>query len=253
MIYGCNTNRRRKFWERRLRRSPRLSPQNRPGRATAAVAAVRTTIDKTNARHVPTRPIRRVPRPNSMVVLPYLPVPRPLDRLRSDRQDCASQLRQHKTRSSCCFVFWPPATPGVVEKTRAGSMNVSVDGSRDRLRRWPNLTRSANGLPDRLMTICIDFTGNALASPRMCHYMSHRSGHLVTVGRGSEFSWPIWLARASRLVAPVGRPMPTTQSPLWCRARCWRRFSSASLTHDSVSVIDSYHGTSSCPILTTGG
>jgi hypothetical protein len=40
----------------------------------------------------------------------------------------------------------------------------------------------------------------------MYHYMSHRSGHLVTVGRGSEFSWPIWLARASRLVpylAPI--------------------------------------------------
>lgn len=43
--------------------------------------------------------------------------------------------------------------------------------------------------------------------------------------------------------------MPTTQSPLWCRARCWRRFSSASLTHDSVQIIDSYHGTSQLPDL----
>ena len=91
----------------------------------------------------------------------------------------------------------------------------------------------------------------------MCHYMSHRSGHLVTVGGGSEFSWPIWLARASRLVpclAPVGEAdAHDAVPPLVPAARCWRRFSWASLTHDSVSVIDSYHGTSSCPILTTGG
>jgi hypothetical protein len=103
------------------------------------------------------------------------------------------------------------------------------------------------------MAICRHFTGNALASPRTYHYMSHRSGHLVTVGRGSEFSWPIWLARASRLV-PYLAPIREADAhdavpPLVPAAPCWRRFSSASLTHDSVQIIDSYHGTSQLPDL----
>jgi hypothetical protein len=123
MVYKCSTNRRRRFLVRRLRRSP-LSPPGRPGRATAAVAAVRTTIDETNARRVPTPPIRRVTRSCSMVVLPYLPSPlaRSIPSYQTDRSAPPS-FRQHKTRSSICFVF-RPRHAWVAEKTRARPINV---------------------------------------------------------------------------------------------------------------------------------
>ena len=104
---------------------PRLSPPGRPGRTTAAVAAVRTTIDETNASHVPTRPIRRVPRPNSMVVLPYLPVPSPArsPQIRQTDRTAPLSFRQNKTRSSLCFVFRAPTTPGRPRKPERGPIN----------------------------------------------------------------------------------------------------------------------------------
>jgi hypothetical protein len=156
MVYKCSTNRRRRFLVRRLRRSP-LNPPGRPGRATAAVAAVAavpTTIDETNTRRVPTRPIRRVPRPCSMVVLPYLPSPlaRSIPSDQTDRTAPPS-FRQHKTRSSLCFVFQPPPRLGD-RGTPSATHKRSVDGSGDRPAIVsPNLTRKREPVPDARLPI----------------------------------------------------------------------------------------------------
>jgi hypothetical protein len=89
-----------------------LSPPGRPGRATAAVAAVRTKIDETNARRVPTPPIRRVLRPSSMVVLPYLPSPSPA-RSPQIRQTGLRLLAFGSIKPDLRFALYPgPATPG---------------------------------------------------------------------------------------------------------------------------------------------
>jgi adenylate kinase family enzyme len=41
------------------------------------------------------------------------------------------------------------------------------------------------------MATCVKFYPQYLTSPRIYHYMSRGSGHLLLVGSGSEFSWPV--------------------------------------------------------------